>query len=255
MKLIQKSFLKPLLAVAGLMLFVSCGSQKPMVQDIQVKPHYVGNDLHLSLSADLGIGSVMLPQVSLPIIDPNSGENIGSVSMSSLVGGQNRLDVSVNVSAVANVQTQEVRLPNGGVLPLIGSNRTIVVPIDKKVELYISLSDANAAIGLSIPFKTLDSIGAKVGNVSMFPLFNMNQVIGAAGLYFSKNAGENGFGLFADVSQVLDQGMFKILGFSPDIQAQQELDYSSIQPSSSKEKRINRELYYLNRKKARLSLH
>lgn len=244
---------KSLLALPALMLFISCGSQKPMVQDIKVEPTYVGSDLYVSLSADLGLGNVILPQVSLPIT--HKGEDIGTVSMNSL-SGENQLQLNINVSSVINIpQGGAAQLPNGGALPLIGSNDTIIVPISNKAQLYISFHDGQAAIGVSIPFKTLDSIGAKVGAASMFPMFNMNEVVGAAGLYFSQNAGENGFGLFADISQVLDQTMFKSLGFRPDIQAESSLEYASIEPSSRKEKKINRELYYLNRKRARLQLH
>lgn len=249
MQILQKS----LIAIPAILLFVSCGSQKPMVKDIEVTPHYVNNDLHVSLSADLGLGNVALPQISLPIV--KNGEDIGTVSMGSLMGGENALEVSINVNAVADIQTELARLPNGAALPLIGGNRAIVVPISSKMELYLSIEDGSAAIGISIPFKTLDSIGAKVGNSSVFPAFHMNEVSGAAGMYFSKTRGQNGFGLFADISQVLDQTMFKHLGFRPDIQAQSSLEFASIRPSSRTKRKIDRQLYYLNRKRARLQLH
>ena len=246
-------FLKPLLALPVLFIFVSCGSQKPMVENIEVVPRYEGADLHVALTADLGLGNVMLPQASFPIT--KDGQHIGNVTMSSLLGGENNLEIDINVSAAADIQTTTARLPNGSPLPLIGGNDVIAVPLGSKAELYIALSDGNAAIGVSIPFKTLDSIGRKVGNSALFPMFNMNKVIGSAGLYFSGQAGQNGFGLFADISQVLDQTMFKGLGFRPDIQAQSALEYSSIQPSRRDKRRIDRELYYLNRKRARLRLH
>ena len=128
------------------------------------------------------------------------------------------------------------------------------MPVSGKVTVYISISDGHAALGVSVPFKTLDSVGQSVGQASLFPMFNMNNVIGAAGLYTSKTAGKNGFGLFADISSVLGDDLFGAVGLRGDIQAEQQLDYSSIAPSRSKERRINRELIKLNRRRAQLRM-
>lgn len=247
----MQQLLKPFALLVLLVSFASCGSQKPMVDDILVSPYYENDDLHISLSANLSIGNVNLPQASFPIIHPKSGEEIGIVSMISLGGNQNLLDLAVNVSAISNLNSEVAKLPNGSILPLIGNNRSIVIPIGSKVELYLSIGDGQVALGVSLPFKTLDKVGAKIGTSALFPMFNIKEVVGSAGLYFSREAGKNGFALFADVTNVLDPVMFLDIARKDDIQ---NLNYSSIVPSSRTEDRIDSEMYKLHRKRAQLRL-
>jgi hypothetical protein len=247
----MQQLLKPIALLVLLVSFASCGSQKPMVDDISVSPYYDNDDLHISLSANLSIGNVNLPQATFPIIHPKTGEEIGIVSMISLGGNQNLLDLAVNVSAISNLNSEVAKLPNGTLLPLIGNNRSIVVPIGPKVELYLSIGDGQVALGVSLPFKTLDKVGRKIGTSALFPTFNINQVVGSAGLYFSREAGKNGFALFADVTQVLDPVMFLDIARKDDIQ---NLNYSSIVPSSRTEDRIDSEMYKLHRRRTQLRL-
>lgn len=255
MKSITTKTGKSLFALSLLFIFVSCGSNKPSVRDIKVDPHYEGADLYLSVSADLSIGNLSLQNISLPIIVPSSGENIGSVSMVSQMDGANLLDIDLNVSAVANVQGQEARLPNGNPLPLIGSNQTIVIPVSKGAQIYLTLDNGQVAIGTAIPIKTLDQVGANVGSASLFPSFHIDRAVGSAGLFTSKTAGQNGIGLFVDVSAYLEDVMFMDLGFDPSIMAMQDqAPVVDISPSRRKERRLNRELYYLDRRRAELQM-
>lgn len=243
---------KPLALLALMISFVSCGGQKPMVDDIKVSPYYENDDLMISLSADLSIGNVSLPQATFPIIHPKTGEEIGLVNMVNLGANQNLLDLVVNVSAISNLQSSIAKLPNGSALPLIGNNRTIIVPIGPKVELYLSVGDGKVALGVSIPFKTLDAVGRKVGTSALFPVFNKNGIYGAAGLYLSKSAGNNGFGLFADVTNALDDIMFLDIAARDDIKT---LDYNSVIPASRTEKRINSEMLKMHRRSRQLRLN
>lgn len=235
-----------------------------MVTDIKVSPYYDNSEVHVALTSTLSLGNVTLPGVSLPIIMPTSGEDIGSIEMQTALGGKNIISIDVNLSKVAQIRATQATLPNGNILPLIGTNEVIVIPVKNYVNLYLTFSNSVAALGVDIPFSTLDPIGAKVGNVSLFPSFNINKVIGAAGLYFSKESGKNGFGLFADLTQVLDQAMFLDLGdakvMSAGFAAKSldsnvvRLNYSSISPSKSAKKRIDSELYKLHKKSRRLRL-
>lgn len=40
-----------------------------------------------------------------------------------------------------------------------------------------SLSKCMAAIGVAVPFKTLDGVGRKVGTTNLFPVFNIKNVL------------------------------------------------------------------------------
>jgi hypothetical protein len=162
--------------------------------------------------------------------------------------GKNRLHVEINLSAIAHIEARKARLPNSSLLPLIGESKTIEIPVRDKLSIYVSFGEGMAALGVAIPFKTLDGLGRKVGTTNLFPVFNIKNVFGAAGIYTSKDAGKNGFGLFADLTQVIDPIMFVDLGIADKL----KLNYSSIVPSYKKEKKINKEMYKLHSKRKRL---
>lgn len=261
------SILIRIVSLASLSLFlVSCGGSKAMVKDVQVSTEYVDNDVHLTVSANLSIGNVVLPSSSLPIYMPKTWEEIGNISMTSAIGGQNYMEIDVNLSSVAHLQASQASLPNGSVLPLIATNKVITIPVGKGAELYLTIADGVAAIGAAIPFKSFDSMGAKIGTSSLFPVFNIQNVLGAAGIYTSKQAGKNGFGLFVDLSSVLDPVDFVDIGLADasrsmksarvmQAQSSASLNLSSIKPSSRKERRLNRELLRMHNRRRRLQLH
>jgi hypothetical protein len=252
-----------LLLFVFLLSLVSCGGQKPMVSDVKIQSEYVDADLHLSLEAKLSIGNVVLPQTSLPILMPKTFKQIGTLSMTSLIGGENYLNIDVNVSSIANIQGSQTTLPNGSILPLIADNKVITIPIGNSAQLYLTLSDGVAALGVAIPFKTFDSIGAKVGTSSLFPVFNIDNILGAAGIYTSDRSGKNGFGLFVDLSNTLDPIDFVDLGSALTLMSAYEveefktsssLNFSSIIPPARQERSINRELLKMHQRKKRLQL-
>ena len=222
-----------------------------MVTDISIHPEYVENDIRVQVSADLSLGNVVLPNVSLPLIIPRSGLEIGSLVMNPSLGGKNQMLISLNLSAVSKLRADIGKLPNGGVLPLIGLTKTITIPVNDKVVIYLTLGDGVAALGVAIPFQTLDAVGARIGNSSLFPVFNIRQIFGAAGIYTSKTQGQNGFGLFADLTNVLAPIDIIDLGGDSDIEV---INATSIVPEAKVEQRLNDELYQLHKAKRQLKM-
>jgi hypothetical protein len=229
---------------------ISCGAQKPMVSDIRVLPSHSGDDFLIDLSATLELGNVALPSITLPIFI-RGGQEVGNVSMTSGVASQNYLNINLNVSAITHLNSLYSRLPNGSLVPLIANNKSIVIPISKGVQIYVSLSASQFALGVSIPFKTLDALGQRVGTTSLFPAFNIKGIIGSAGIYTSKRRGKNGFALVADITSVIPRD---VMGELESSQRTLYLNYGSVVPSSSQEDKINKELYKLHKRRTRLRL-
>lgn len=239
--------------------FVSCGGSKPMVENVQVSTEHVDGDIWVDLTADLSIGDVTLPQASVPILLPKTGEEVGLLTLESSLDGSNSIVIELNVSDAANLDLESVKLPNGASVPLIGDRPVIAVPIGKGAEVYISLTSDSAALGVSIPIKSFDSIGEKVGTTALMPLFNKNDIVGAAGVYTSKTAGQNGFALVADVSNAignlvkqksLDDHMSRMPQMQQDV-----LDLNAHVPSRSKERKINKMLLKMHKRKQQLQLN
>lgn len=247
------------LVLLMLVTLVSCGGQKPMVTDVKVDSSVVDQDVFVSLSADLSIGNLLLPNATIPILLPKSGREIGLVTLMSGAGAVNRLAIELNVTETAQLDLEPARLPNGAMVPIIEDRQVIVVPLGKGAELYVSIIGNQAALGVAIPIKTFDQMGSKVGTAALMPVFAVDNVIGSAGIFTSKEAGENGIALIADVSAYLanlvQNNFLADHSNKVQMQAQDADDIQARKPSRSKEKRINRELYKLHRKRKRLSLN
>jgi hypothetical protein len=88
----------------------------------------------------------------------------------------------------------------------VGSDEVVSIPIGGKgIFLYAAWTESDVVLGFSIPIKAFDGIGKNVGNINLLPVFNVEGVRGAAGTYFSREPGENGIALFADISASLTE--------------------------------------------------
>lgn len=263
----QQSLVK-VVAIAMLALVVSaCGKRPQVVTGIQVQSSVVNQDVILALKADLDLGAMTFPAVTLPILHPRGGAPIGSVDLAPVLGGKNQIKISVNVSAVSDLQATQALLPNGNTVPLIANNPTIVIPLGNGAKLYLTVAANAVALGVAVPIKTFDGIGSAVGAINLFPVFTIDKVIGAAGIFTGAQSGQNGFALVADVTQYVKlQDIFvpQMAATSmslkssailmPEEQGQIQLDYSSQIPSRSKEDKINSMILDLNRARKRLQL-
>lgn len=250
-----------------LSVFVSaCGKQPQVVTGIQVTTSNQESDVFLAFKADLDLGAMQFPSVILPIIHPESRVQIGSVELGPVLGGKNQIQVSANLSALTNLRTSIADLPNGNMVPLIAQNPTITIPLGSGAELYLTLGANAVALGVAVPIQQFDSIGGSVGNVNLFPVFMVDQVRGAAGIFTGSRAGQNGFAIIADVTNYVNMQDIFVPQFAANLVAsrslkstheeleQISLDYSSQKPSSSKVNRINTMIYNLNQKKTKLRI-
>lgn len=261
----MRTLLLKVVTLVMLSLVVSaCGKKPQVVTGIQVQSSIVDQDVYLAMQADLNLGNMMFPQVTLPILHPRGQTVLGSVDLAPVLGGKNQIRISVNVSALADIEATRADLPNGNAVPLIANNPTITIPLGAGAELYLTIGANAVALGAAIPIKQFDGIGSAVGGVSLFPVFMIDKVVGSAGIFTGTQAGQNGFALVADITQYVNMQDIFVPQSSDDSslkmamvqeeQARIKLDYSSKAPSKSKEDKINSMIYDLHRKKARLQL-
>jgi hypothetical protein len=272
----SKSFLtKSLVFLTLVFTLVSCGKdQQQFMKDIHIATYSQDTDVYVSVDAKLNLGAMQLPAISLPIKNPKTGVDLGLVEMGVVAGGSNFLKLAFNLSSVTNLSASKGQLPNGNSLPLIATNQVIEIPIggNKAIKLYISFVDGAQAIGIAVPIKSFDGIGGSVGNTSLFPIFSIENVLGSAGLFTSSTAGQNGFGVFVDLTNILNDVLKRELAartshlevgvrsfarsrFASSISSiKGELDYSAKTVSSRKKRKINKRIYRLHRKRTRLHL-
>jgi hypothetical protein len=239
---------------------VSCGDRPKVVENLKVDTYTQDTDLYLGFNAILNFGAMSLPSATIPIYHPKGNGLIGKLSMNPIAGGKNSMGLDVNLSTITGLGSASATLPNGNRLPLIDANETVVIGVgpNGKIKIYLSLVDGAQALGVAIPIGAFDAIGSRVGATSLFPVFNVSGVLGSAGMYTSKTSGQNGFGIFLDVHSIISKIPPKSAnGFVSKRSTlrsgrRASLNYSSITPSRSKEKKINKMIYRLNKKKTRL---
>lgn len=245
----MRTFLLNFITLVMLSLIVSaCGKRPQVVTGIQVQTSTLNQDVLLSLKADLNLGNMTFPAVTLPVLHPKGQTQIGSVQLMPVLGGKNQIKISLNVSAVSDLQAEQSYLPNGQLVPLIANNPTITIPLGAGANIYLTLGADAVALGVAVPIKQFDGIGSAVGSINLFPVFSIDKVIGAAGIFTGSQAGQNGFALVADVTQYVKMQDIFVPEQSVD------LAYSSQIPSAAKEEKVNAMIFELNRKKVRLQL-
>jgi hypothetical protein len=259
------SFLKVFTLVILSLVVSACGNRPQVVTGIQVQSAVVDEDVNLSLKADLNLGAMTFPSVALPILHPRGQTPIGSVELLPLLGGKNQIKITMNISALTDISAIQAKLPNGNAIPLIANNPTITVNLGKGAQLYVTIAANAVALGVAVPISTFDGIGGAVGATNLFPLFNIDKVVGAAGL-FTGAKGQNGIALVADITQYVNmqdifvpQAQAELMLLADDAESFEEqseikLSYTSQIPEVSQEEKINTMMAGLNRQKAKLQL-
>ena len=135
---------KVILFISLTFILASCGFQKPVVSFTEDNSQYIHNDVLVSLNVLLSPSIVTSSQIKV-----------------------------FNLSAIAQNQTRNAKLPNKSILPLIGDSKAI----------YLSLSRCMTARGVVIPFITLDESGKKVQATNLIPEFHSKTVYRAVKIY------------------------------------------------------------------------
>lgn len=253
-------------ALVGL---ASCGGGGvQIVKGVNVETSLNGQDVMVRVSSDIDFGNIIFPSLQIPIMKPNTTQQIGSVSLVPVLGSKTQLVIELNTTIMRDLNIGPALLPNGTLAPLIGTNSAISIDLGSRAKLYVAAAANAYAIGVAIPISGLDSLGQSMGGINFFPMFAVGQSVGAAGLFTSTQAGQNGFGFFVDLSNQIQNILPSQVVASSDLKStarallavdasstmrEIELDYVEQRPSSSKEKKLNSLLYKMHKKKARLT--
>jgi len=257
------TYVKIHLILLGMFLLTSCGkSGSQLVSDVKVATHLVNQEVWVDVNAKFDLGNTALPAVTLPVANPKDPTHVfGSVSMAPTLDGKNQIGISVNFTEALKIQGGAATLPNGTALPVGGLGNVNVIQLNipnTLARVYIALDKGVALAGFAIAIKELDSIGSSIGGINLFPRFNINNVIGIAGVFTGSQSGQTGLALFVDLSSVLNQQM---LNNTPtnlttaEIAGQMQLQ--SVQPAASQKGTLENALFKFGTKsrKTKLNLH
>jgi len=248
MNVFKKSFWMVIFSLA----LISCGkNNQKIVTDVDVGERIDQDKVYIDVEAKLDLGNTTLLPGKFPVKIPKKGL-IGEVEL-----GLDFVKVSVLLSELVKLQIEDAELPNGMQLPLINTNKVVVIPLDKnqKSYLYFSLIGGAKAVGVTLAIKELDKLGAELKTPSgLLPAVKLGEFTVHAGIYTSPHPGENGLAIFADLNPI-----FKILSsqgawFEISDGSVYELDYEPVKISTSKEKAIRNYVYKLHKRSAVLNV-
>lgn len=260
--LLMKNLLLRTVTLVTLAFFVvSCGNAPSNVlSGVKVTSETRNNDVWVSFSADLNLGAMSFAAISLPIIHPRGNMPVGQLDLTPGLNGMSNIRISADVTALADVQTTQAALPNGNLIPLIANNQVIAIKIGGGARVYLALSEKVTAIGVAVPISAFDQIGRTLPGLNFFPIVNVDNVIGTAGIFTGAQAGQNGIAVVADVSKVIKLG--SLIGTSSAmmaVQAQQandsmKLDYRSQGASADQKAKLDAMIFELHKRKTVLRM-
>jgi len=241
---------------------ISCGGGAPsnVLTGVKVSTQTINQDIWMSFDADLNLGAMQFASLSVPVLHPRGQTQIGQLELTSILGGSNRLRISVNVSELSDIEASSVTLPNGNMVPLIANNQVIAVDIGKGAKVYLALSESVTAIGVAVPISEFDTIGRTLPGLNFFPIVSTGEVIGTAGIFTGMNPGQSGIAVVADVSKVvnlgslLSQGSASLAMEAEEAQDSLKLDYRSHSGSKTQKAKLDNMIYELHKKRAILRM-
>jgi len=240
--------------IIPLWILTSCGQNPLEVTGATSYMEVENNETYLNIEVDIEFTQFQPMDVTLPIYVPRGGV-VGEFSLRQDLNGHHNLDVQLNFSQISGIQATVGSLPNGSALPLIGNIPVLTLPFGQgKGEIYLALGPDAKAFGIAVPIAILDSVGANVGTTSLFPIFNIPPITGSAGLFSSRNSGENGFGIFVNIpEEVLSP--FRAEFAKRSFLKPRKLNLRDVMPSRRKMKKIKRELEKAARRESTFLVH
>lgn len=151
----------------------------------------------VELKAEVGTANIIFAGASLPILDPKTGKNLGSISMQRTIEGKNLLTVSANITGIklGNVLTDN-KLPNGNSVPVAGLTSLIAVPAGHSSRIYIGEAGDKMMVGVAVAIEQFDVLAQYIPGQSVFFNLSGGKVSGLGGFFTSAQSAKSGIALF-----------------------------------------------------------
>lgn len=185
-----------LMTLAMSFILASCGGEsKKIVTDFSLETRDQDEQKYVVSDFQLDLGSAELPFLNLPL-----PKDYGYLRMYRM-NGLNHVAIDVNLSEILKVPGGVVTLPNGNMFPVDTMGAGVVaIPVNGiNGVVYVSQKDEMTLIGFAISIKQLDGIGNSLGNIGVFPNFDIKNVNVTAGVYSSDSAGKTGIAVFGNI--------------------------------------------------------
>lgn len=163
-------------------LLMGCGGGKGVVSDVKFDSSLINGEQYLGLDATLASGGLVLPAMTLPLINPrNPSETLGEIE----TNGQHII-ARVNASRALNLPSMAdgTRLPNGAAIPLIlpaGLNPVAIPAFNSNSLVYIAVRGKQIMLGVAVTLLKQDTLKLPL---NIFLPFTISPEIHGTGGFF-----------------------------------------------------------------------
>ncbi len=192
------------LSIVAVSSLSACGSNQNLaIKGVDVSTSQINSDTYVNMEAIILMGSLSFPNLQVPVLNPQTLQPIGQLTLQHLNDNSNSLSVSIDYSQVAKLNPALGQtLPNGREIPiLLGAQNAALaaIPILTGSKIYLG-GDLNKDlfIGAAIAIPAFDSIMTKVP-IPLNIFFNFpfsTEITGVGGLFSGPSAGQNGVAVF-----------------------------------------------------------
>ena len=202
----------PVLAITALSVAMTGCGKNELLKSASGKTVTMDNgNLAVELITVWDTGDVGVPALQFPIPNPNdTSKTIGSLALKPVFPKGAEVTVGLDLTSIADVDSDDARLPNGTSIPIggLGDTPIIGIPIaDTHAKAYFALGSGIAVLGFAIPFREFDEIGRNTGQSNLFLPFEFFKIRGTGGLFAGPRTMQTGLGLFADIGQLIQDAV------------------------------------------------
>jgi len=188
--------------------------QKSAVTSVGLSSDMIAGEQHAGVDVQFETKGMQMPTIVLPIFNPISGINYGSVSLLNVGPALAEVKVEVNLTSIAQLPAGSPILPNGTMVPVsnLANLHLLSIPVPTtSFVIYLALHvdvlhpevDPVLMVGIAMPFPAFDPMGEKMGTANIFIPFGFAGIEGTAGVFAGKEKGKSGFAIFVDASGLL----------------------------------------------------
>lgn len=181
---------------------LSACSNSQFLKGMSLSVTQVNSEEYINVSTQVSMGNIALAELTIPIQDPHSGVNLGSIALESSPGGIQTITLSLNASSVTNGNSSlGMTLPNGRTLPsAVGavSGDIVGIPVLSQSRVYVGGDlKSSMIVGFALSISAFDSISV-IGNSNIFFQQTFNSSLsGVAGLFTGASPNQSGLAVFA----------------------------------------------------------
>lgn len=231
--------MKYLLLLAMLVSLAGCGkSGTKWVSDLNYQTTDQDDQKWLVSDFKLNLGESEIPDLNYEL--PRDYGYFRSWRLD----GENYLGLDLNLSEILGLPGGVATLPNGQVLPIDTNGVGVVeVAIDQiQGKVYLAVANGTTLVGVAASIKQIDDLG--IGEVGVFPRFQIKGVDIMAGIFASETPGKTGIAIFATIGGIWEETV---------AMGENVFKYRQEYVTVSKRRQLARKLRRILRKKTKLN--